>query len=73
MNDNKTKEKEKPSYMNFVGDFFKEIKKVVWPTPKVTCKNTWITLVTVILVGAYVWMIDLGLKQLLCKVMELSS
>lgn len=75
MNDNKAKVKtpEKKSYMTFVSDFFKEIKKVIWPTPKVTFKNTGITLVAVILVGAYVWMIDLGLKEVLRKVMEISS
>jgi len=78
MNENKTKTKsangvEKKSYMTFVSDFFKEIKKVIWPTPRMTFKNTGITLVAVILVGTYVWMIDLGLKELLRKVMEISS
>lgn len=75
MNDNKAKVKnpEKKGYMTFVSDFFKEIKKVIWPTPKVTFKNTGITLVAMILVGAYVWMIDLGLKEVLRKVMEISS
>ena len=73
--DNKVKlnNTEKKSYMTFVSDFFKEVKKVIWPTPRATFKNTGVTLVAVILVGIYVWMIDLGLKEILRKVMEISS
>lgn len=42
--------------------YFRELKselgKVVWPTPKQVAKNTLIVLVSVIVVGAFVWMFD---------------
>ena len=54
----------KRNYLDFIGDFFKEVKKVVWPTPKQTFKNTWITLIMIFLVGTFVWIIDVGLDRL---------
>ncbi len=62
----------KKNYMSYVGDFFKEIKKVIWPTPKVTFKNTWITLVMIFLVGTFVWIVDLAFQEILRKVMSIS-
>lgn len=45
-----------------------EIKKVVWPTPKQVIKNTLIVIATVLVVGVFVWTIDLAfslIRQLL--------
>lgn len=62
----------KKGYLECVGDFFREIKKVIWPTPKVTFKNTWITLVMIFLVGAFVWAIDVSFQEILRKIMSIS-
>ena len=62
----------KKGYLDCVGDFFREIKKVIWPTPRVTFKNTWITLVMIFLVGAFVWLIDVSFQEILRKIMSIS-
>ena len=63
----------KRNYLDFIVDFFKEVKKVVWPTPKQTFKNTWITLVMIFLVGTFVWVIDVGLDRLFRLIMSISK
>ena len=35
-----------------------ELKKVVWPTPKQVAKNTLIVIVSVLLIGVFVWLFD---------------
>jgi len=42
----------------FVKDFRGEIKKIVWPDFKTVMKNTGIVLVTVLIIGAGVWILD---------------
>jgi preprotein translocase subunit SecE len=66
-------EKQKKSYLSFISDFFREIKKVVWPTPKETFRNTWITLIMIFIVGVFVFILDLGLINLLSLVMMTSK
>ena len=63
----------KKNYLDFIGDFFSEVKKVVWPAPKQTFKNTWITLVMIFIVGLFVWAVDQGLMYLFRSIMDLSK
>lgn len=49
----------------FVRETKSELKKVVWPTPKQTFKNTGIVIFVVILCGAVVALVDFGLGRLL--------
>ena len=63
----------KKNYLDYIWDFFREIKKVVWPTIPQTFKNTWITLVMIFLVGLFVWAIDQGLLYLFRMIMDLSK
>jgi len=44
-------------------DFRGEVKKIVWPPFKVVLKNTGIVLVTVIIIGALVWIVDFALTE----------
>lgn len=67
------KEKSKKSYLSFISDFFNEVKKVVWPTPGQTFKNTWITLIMIFLVGTFVWIVDVGLQAGFKLIMDLSK
>ena len=42
----------------FWKDFRGELKKIVWPDFKTVMKNTGIVLVTVVIIGAMVWILD---------------
>lgn len=47
----------------FIKDFRGELKKIVWPDFKTVMKNTGIVLLTVVIIGAMVWILDFGLSQ----------
>jgi len=50
--------KKKKKARRFLKDFRGEIKKIVWPDFKTVIKNTGIVLVTVVIIGAMVWVLD---------------
>ena len=58
---NSGKEK-KPGFFSRIGKWFRDLKseckKIVWPTRKQTTKNTAIVLVTVLVIGAFIWILD---------------
>jgi preprotein translocase subunit SecE len=47
----------------FLKDFRGEIKKIIWPDFKTVMKNTGIVLVTVLIIGILVWILDFGLTS----------
>ncbi|MDR3344665.1 MAG: preprotein translocase subunit SecE [Oscillospiraceae bacterium] len=49
----------------FVKDFRADIKKIIWPDSKTVLKNTGIVLLMVAIVGAAVYLIDLGMVEAL--------
>ncbi len=49
----------------FFRDYKSEAKKIVWPGLKDVVKNTLIVLIICLLVGALIWLVDLGLGKLL--------
>lgn len=49
----------------FLKDMKSEIKKIVWPTKKTLVKNVIVVFVMCIVIGAFIWLIDFGLAQLL--------
>lgn len=51
--------------IRFFRDYKSEIKKIVWPGIRDVAKNTGIVLIMCLLVGAFIWLIDLGLGKLL--------
>ena len=51
--------------IKFFRDYKGEIKKIVWPGPKSIVKNTIIVLVMCLILGAFIWAIDIGLKALI--------
>jgi preprotein translocase subunit SecE len=59
--------------INKITEFFKEVKKVIWPTPKETFRNTWITLVMIFIVGVFVFLIDYSLINLLGMIMGIAK
>lgn len=57
----------------FVKDCKGEIKKIVWPTPKATFKNTGVVLVTIIVLGLFVFLLDTAFMNLLGLVMNVAG
>ena len=57
----------KPSIFTRIKKFWKdyrsEFKKLVWPTPKQLLKNSAVVLVSVIVVGAVLSLVDAGLSK----------
>ena len=62
-----TTKTKKPSIFSrikkFVKDYKSEFKKLVWPTPKQLLKNSAVVLVSVIVVGACLALVDIGLDR----------
>ena len=57
----------------FIRDCKGEIKKIVWPTPKTTFKNTGVVLVTIIVLGIFVFLLDTAFMNLLGLVMDVAG
>ena len=51
--------------IRFFRDYKSEVKKIVWPGPRDVVKNTVIVLIMCVIVGAFIWLVDYGLGQLL--------
>lgn len=58
---------------NFFVESKNEIKKIVWPTQKTVWKNTGIVLMMIFIMGVFVALQDIGLRELLGLVMSVSS
>ena len=57
----------------FFRDCKGDIKKIVWPTPKATFKNTGVVLVTIIVVALFVFLLDTAFMNLLGLVMDVAG
>ena len=57
----------------FVKDCRGEVKKIVWPTPKATFKNTGVVLATIIVLGLFVFLLDTAFMNLLGLVMNVAA
>lgn len=51
--------------LKFFRDYRGEIKKIYWPGPKMVIKNTVIVLIMCVIVGAIIWLFDLGLGYII--------
>ena len=51
-------EQTKPSFFNRVAKYFKEMKKVIWPTFAKVRQNTLIVMLYVVIVGIVIWGLD---------------
>ncbi len=57
----------------FLKDCKGEIKKIVWPTPKAVTKSTGVVLVTILILGLFVFALDSGFMRLLGLVMNVAG
>jgi len=57
-----------------IKQFFKEVrtelKKVTWPSRKEVINSTTVVLVTVSIVGLFLWMVDIGMQQLISLIIR---
>ncbi len=55
--------------VNFFKSIKSEFKKIIWPTPKKLFKDTLVVIVTVIIMGAFLslvnWLFHLGIEKLI--------
>lgn len=62
-------ETKKPGFFKRIGNYFRElkseIKKVVWPSKRDTFRNTLVVLISIVIVGVFVALLDLGFSALL--------
>lgn len=57
----------------FFRDCKGELKKIVWPTPQSVTKSTGVVLVTIIVLGLFVFALDSGFMRLLGLVMNVAG
>ena len=72
--------KKENGFVRFIkraGKFFKdckgEIKKIVWPTPNTVFRNMGVVLVTIIVIGAFIFGLDTAFMKLLGLVMDIAG
>lgn len=56
--------------VKFFRDYKSEIKKIVWPGFSDVVKNTVIVLIMCLVVGIFIWLVDLGLGQLIKLILK---
>jgi preprotein translocase subunit SecE len=61
------------SISKFFRDAKSEIRKIVWPTPQAVFKNTGVVLVTIIIIGLFIFGLDTVLMNLLGLIMNIAK
>ncbi len=61
------------SISKFFRDVKSEIKKIVWPTPQAVFKNTGVVLVTIVIIGLFIFGLDTVLMNLLGLIMNIAK
>lgn len=64
MKDNTSKKNSKKEKKNFFKSVKAELKKVIWPTPKQLLNNTLAVIVSVVIVGVIVFLLDLCFEKI---------
>ena len=57
----------------FAKELRSEIKKIVWPTPKTVFRNMGVVLVTIFVIGAFIFGLDTAFMKLLGLVMNIAG
>jgi preprotein translocase subunit SecE len=58
---------QQPGVIRFLRETIDELRKVVWPTPQELYRYTLIVIVTVTVIGAFIFGVDQGLHLLASK------
>ena len=59
--------------VKFFRDCKGELKKIVWPTPRAVFKSTVVVLITMVVLGLFVFLLDTGFMNLLGLVMNVAK
>ena len=73
MSDKKEKKNPFAGIVNYFKDVRGEMKKVVWPTYKQLQKNTIIVLISIVIIGVFIWALDFGFQNALSAFTEAST
>lgn len=57
----------------FFRDSKSEVKKIVWPTPQTVFKNTGVVLVTIVIIGLFIFGLDTLFMNLLGLIMNVAK
>ncbi len=57
----------------FFGDSIAEAKRVVWPTRKETMQTTMVVFILVVVMAAFLWVVDIGFSQMIQWVLGRSA
>ena len=57
----------------FFRDYKGEIKKIVWPTGKSVLRNTLVVLAMCLIVGAFIWLLDWGMSELVKLILNTAA
>ena len=63
------KKKNSGKFLKFFRDLFSETKKITWPSRKTVINNTLVVIACVLVVGAFIWVLDALLTFLLSLVL----
>ncbi len=77
----KTEKEKKENFFSRAGKgiskFFRdtkgEVKKMVWPAPRAVFRNTGVVLVTIVVIGLFVFCLDTALVNLLGLIMQIAK
>jgi preprotein translocase subunit SecE len=61
------------SISKFFRDTKGEVKKMVWPAPRAVFRNTGVVLVTIVVIGLFVFCLDTALVNLLGLIMSVAK
>lgn len=80
MSEAKTEAKKPNPFASFfkkTGKFFRdckgEVKKIVWPTPNTVFRNMGIVLLTILILGLFIFLLDTVFMNLLGLVMDVAK
>ena len=59
--------------VKFFRDCKGELKKIVWPRPRAVFKSTVVVLITMVVLGLFVFLLDTGFMNLLGLVMNVAK
>lgn len=60
-------------FSKFFRDTKSEVKKMVWPAPRAVFRNTGVVLVTIVVIGLFVFCLDTALVNLLGLIMQIAK
>ena len=63
------KKKHSGKFLKFFRDLFSETKKITWPSRKTVINNTLVVIACVLVIGAFIWILDALLTFLLSLVL----